>query len=419
MEIVMKRNERFIQRKADQVLNALFGKSNLILLSGDTVLSGHVVSALRSKADYDRKIKTPKQNEKTIYNHKLEMFNEYDIDNPMYLTYGALAVVFIERFDVVYQHGDINIAIDALKDKDIKVVLTSNKSRKEVAHLLKNRTMKTIEVNYLESKASKRTVANKEAIEAFDAVETFPDEIPFPEVEKSKEKLMESINETNKSIASLQEKIINDPSVNITEEQSKEIEEIGGFVESFLEDLITAPFKSEIVDLKEELYSVEYKLKNTKIALESSDELLMSANKMIERLEKEVYQLSMDCSNLIVQKNELQNELQERNQILKQELEEMTEISGLGDALLDEAKTLIDKLENDNNILHDEVKAQQLYIENLENDKRTLMDDYEYIRLDNLTLQSEIISLKRNLEERDNKVGNLFAELNSILKKNR
>lgn len=415
----MKRTEKYFERKADQVLNALFGKSNIILLSGDTVLAGNVVSELRLKADYDRKIKTPKQNEKTIYNHKLEVFNGYDIDNTMYLTYGALAVVFIERFDVVYQHGDVNIAIDALKDKDIKVVLTSNKSRKEVAHLLKNRTMKTIEVNYLESKASKRTAANKEAIEAFDTVETFPDEIPFPEVEKSKEKLMESINETNNSIASLKEKIINDPSVNITEEQSKEIEEIGGFVESFLEDLITAPFKSEIVDLKEELYSVEYKLKNTKIALESSDELLMSANKMIERLEKEVYQLSMDCSNLIVQKNELQNELQERNQNLKQELEEMTEISGLGDALLDEAKTLIDKLENDNNILNDEVKAQQLYIENLENDKRTLMDDYEYISLDNLTLQSEIISLKRNLEERDNKVGNLFAELNSILKKNR
>lgn len=376
----MKRNERFIQRKADQVLNALFGKSNLILLSGDTVLSGHVVSALRSKADYDRKIKTPKQNEKTIYNHKLEMFNEYDIDNPMYLTYGALAVVFIERFDVVYQHGDVNIAIDALKDKDIKVVLTSNKSRKEVAHLLKNRTMKTIEVNYLENKVSKRTAANKEAIEAFDAVETFSDEIPFPEVEKS-----------------------------------KEIEETGGDVESFLEDLITAPFKSEIVDLKEELFSVEYKLKNTKIALESSDELLRNANKMIDRLKNEVYNLSMDCSKLIVQKNELQ----ERNQILKKELEETAEISGLGDALLDEAKSLIDKLENDNNVLNDEVKAQQLYIENLENDKKTLLDDYEYISLDNLTLQNEIISLERKIEERDNKVGNLFAELNSILKKNR
>ncbi|ECU5311612.1 hypothetical protein F3D94_23035, partial [Salmonella enterica] len=187
MEIVMKRTEKYFERKADQVLNALFGKSNLILLSGDIVLAGNVVSELRLKADYDRKIKTPKQNEKTIYNHKLELFNEYDIDNPMYLTYGALAVVFIERFDVVYQHGDVNIAIDALKDKDVKVVLTSNKSRKEVAHLLKNRTMKTFEVNYLESKVSKRTAANKEAIEAFDAVETFPDEIPFPEVDNDVE----------------------------------------------------------------------------------------------------------------------------------------------------------------------------------------------------------------------------------------
>ncbi|HEE2267100.1 TPA: hypothetical protein R6991_005034 [Klebsiella pneumoniae] len=415
MEIVMKRTEKYFKRKAEQVLNALFGKCNLVLLTGDTVLCGKVVSELKAKSSLERKVKTPKQNTKTIYNHRSELIFEYDIEHPKFSDCKSVEVVFIERADYTYRNGDINIALDALKDKDIKVVLTSNKSRKEVAYLLKNRPMKTIEVNYLENKASKRTAANKEAIEAFDTVETFPDEIPFPEVEKSKEKLMDSINETNKSIASLQEKIINDPSVNITEEQSKEIEEIGCFVESFLEDLITAPFKSEIVDLKEELFSVEYKLKNTKIALESSDELLRNANKMIDRLKNEVYNLSMDCSKLIVQKDELQ----ERNQILKQELEETAEISGLGDALLDEAKSLIDKLESDNNGLNDEVKAQQLYIESLENDKRTLLDDYEYISLDNLTLQSEIISLKRNLEERDNKVGNLFAELNSILKKNR
>lgn len=411
----MKRTEKYFKRKAEQVLNALFGKCNLVLLTGDTVLCGKVVSELKAKSSLERKVKTPKQNTKTIYNHRSELIFEYDIEHPKFSDCKSVEVVFIERADYTYRNGDINIALDALKDKDIKVVLTSNKSRKEVAYLLKNRPMKTIEVNYLENKASKRTAANKEAIEAFDTVETFPDEIPFPEVEKSKEKLMDSINETNKSIASLQEKIINDPSVNITEEQSKEIEEIGCFVESFLEDLITAPFKSEIVDLKEELFSVEYKLKNTKIALESSDELLRNANKMIDRLKNEVYNLSMDCSKLIVQKDELQ----ERNQILKQELEETAEISGLGDALLDEAKSLIDKLESDNNGLNDEVKAQQLYIESLENDKRTLLDDYEYISLDNLTLQSEIISLKRNLEERDNKVGNLFAELNSILKKNR
>lgn len=415
MEIVMKRTEKYFERKADQVLKALFGKCNLVLLTGDTVLCGKVVSELKAKSSLERKVKTPKQNTKTIYNHRSELIFEYDTDHPKFSDCKSVEVVFIERADYTYRDGDINIALDALKDKDIKVVLTSNKSRKEIAYLLKNRPMKTIEVNYLENKASKRTAANKEAIEAFDAVETFSDEIPFPEVEKSKEKLMESINETNKSIASLQEKIINDPSVNITEEQSKEIEEIGCFVESFLEDLITAPFKSEIVDLKEELYSVEYKLKNTRIALENSDELLRNANKMIDRLKNEVYNLSMDCSKLIVQKDELQ----ERNQILKQELEETAEISGLGDALLDEAKSLIDKLENDNNVLNDEVKAQQLYIESLENDKRTLLDDYEYISLDNLTLQSEIISLKRNLEEHDNKVANLFAELNSILKKNK
>ena len=376
----MKRTEKYFKRKAEQVLNALFGKCDLVLLTGDTVLCGKVVSELKAKSSLERKVKTPKQNTKTIYNHRSELIFEYDIEHPKFSDCKSVEVVFIERADYTYRDGDINIALDAIKDKDIKVVLTSNKSRKEIAYLLKNRPMKTIEVNYLENKASKRTAANKEAIEAFDAVEMFSDEIPFPEVEKS-----------------------------------KEIEETGGDVESFLEDLITAPFKSEIVDLKEELYSVEYKLKNTKIALESSDELLRNANKMIDRLKNEVYNLSMDCSKLIVQKDELQ----ERNQILKQELEETAEISGLGDALLDEAKSLIDKLESDNNGLNDEVKAQQLYIESLENDKRTLLDDYEYISLDNLTLQSEIISLKRNLEEHDNKVANLFAELNSILKKNR
>lgn len=376
----MKRTEKYFERKADQVLKSLFGTCKLVLLTGDTVLCGKVVSELRAKSSLGRKIKTPKQNTKTIYNHRAELIFEYEVNHPKFSDCKSVEVVFIERADYTYREGDINIALDALKDKDIKVVLTSNKSRKEVAHILKNRTMKTIEVNYLESKVSERTAANKEAIEAFDAVETFPDEIPFPEVEKS-----------------------------------KEIEETGVGAESFLEDLITAPYKTEIADLKEELYSVEYKLKNTKIALESSDELLKNANKMIDRLKNEVYQLSMDCSKLIVEKNELQ----ERNHILKQELEETAEISGLGDALLDEAKSLIDKLENDNNILNDEVKAQQLYIESLENDKKTLLDDYEYISLDNLTLQNEIISLTRNLEERDNKVGNLFAELNSILKKNK
>lgn len=376
----MKRTEKYFERKAEQVLKSLFGTCKLVLLTGDTVLCGKVVSELRAKSSLGRKVKTPKQNTETIYNHRAELIFEYEVDHPKFSDCKSVEVVFIESADYIYRNGDINIALDALKDKDIKVVLTSNKSRKEVAHLLKNRTMKTIEVNYLENEASKRTAANKEAIEAFDAVETFPDEIPFPEVEKS-----------------------------------KEIEETGVGVESFLEDLITAPFKSEIVDLKEELYSLVNELKNTKIALESSDELLKNANKMIDRLKNEVYQLSMDCSKLIVQKTELQ----EINQNLKQELEETAEISGLGEKLLDKAKNLIDELENDNNVLNDEVKAQQLYIENLENDKKTLMDDYEYISLDNLTLQSEIISLKRNLEERDNKVGNLFAELNSILKKNK
>lgn len=183
----MKRTEKYFERKADQVLKSLFGTCKLVLLNGDTVLCGKVVSELRAKSSLGRKVKTPKQNTKTIYNHRAELIFEYEVDHPKFSDCKSVEVVFIERADYTYREGDINIALDALKDKDIKVVLTSNKSRKEVAHLLKNRTMKTIEVNYLESKVSKRTAANKEAIEAFDAVETFPDEIPFPEVDNDVE----------------------------------------------------------------------------------------------------------------------------------------------------------------------------------------------------------------------------------------
>ncbi|EJD4244881.1 hypothetical protein R1635_004348 [Salmonella enterica] len=356
MEIVMKRNERFIQRKADQVLNALFGKSNLILLSGDTVLSGHVVSALRSKADYDRKIKTPKQNEKTIYNHKLEVFNGYDIDNTMYLTYGALAVVFIERFDVVYQHGDVNIAIDALKDKDIKVVITSNKSRKEVAHILKNRTMKTIEVNYLESKVSKRTAANKEAIEAFDAVETFPDEIPFPEVDNDDE---------------LSEQALNDMLSMYTEKNNTEND-----------DLL-----NEISYLKSQLQEEEEISNCGRKLLEEADVVIHELVAENNKLKEDVKNLSIDLFRL-----EMKNDLNESDSAMyKKEYHQSK----------------------------DEVEALMLRIETLEAEKQKIDEEYDYVVLENMTLQSEIISLERKIEERDNKVGNLFAELNSILKKNR
>lgn len=352
----MKRNERFIQRKADQVLNALFGKSNLILLSGDTVLSGHVVSALRSKADYDRKIKTPKQNEKTIYNHKLEVFNGYDIDNTMYLTYGALAVVFIERFDVVYQHGDVNIAIDALKDKDIKVVITSNKSRKEVAHILKNRTMKTIEVNYLESKVSKRTAANKEAIEAFDAVETFPDEIPFPEVDNDDE---------------LSEQALNDMLSMYTEKNNTEND-----------DLL-----NEISYLKSQLQEEEEISNCGRKLLEEADVVIHELVAENNKLKEDVKNLSIDLFRL-----EMKNDLNESDSAMyKKEYHQSK----------------------------DEVEALMLRIETLEAEKQKIDEEYDYVVLENMTLQSEIISLERKIEERDNKVGNLFAELNSILKKNR
>lgn len=305
----MKRNERFIQRKADQVLNALFGKSNLILLSGDTVLSGHVVSALRSKADYDRKIKTPKQNEKTIYNHKLEVFNGYDIDNTMYLTYGALAVVFIERFDVVYQHGDVNIAIDALKDKDIKVVITSNKSRKEVAHILKNRTMKTIEVNYLESKVSKRTAANKEAIEAFDAVETFPDEIPFPEVDNDDE---------------LSEQALNDMLSMYTEKNNTEND-----------DLL-----NEISYLKSQLQEEEEISNCGRKLLEEADVVIHELVAENNKLKEDVKNLSIDLFRL-----EMKNDLNESDSAMYKK--EYHQSKDEVEALMLRIETLEEKKQND------------------------------------------------------------------------
>ncbi|EAW0943893.1 hypothetical protein D7H20_22045 [Salmonella enterica] len=358
MEIVMKRTEKYFERKADQVLNALFGKSNLILLSGDTVLSGHVVSELKSKADYDRKIKTPKQNEKTIYNHKLEMFNEYDIDNPMYLTYGALAVVFIERFDVVYQHGDVNIAIDALKDKDIKVVLTSNKSRKEVAHLLKNRTMKTIEVNYLENKASKRTAANKEAIEAFDTVETFPDEIPFPEVD-------------NDDV--LSEQAINDMLNMYTEKNNTETDDLLNEI-SYL--------KSQLKE-EEEISNCGRKL------LEEADEFIQGLIAENKKLKEEVKEHSIDLFRL-----EMINDLNESDSTM---------------------------YKKEYNQLKDEKEALTLRIEILEEEKNKADEDYDYIVLENMTLQSEIIGLERKIEElkkeHDEKINSLYGELEYIIKK--
>lgn len=360
MEIVMKRTEKYFERKADQVLKALFGKSNLILLSGDTVLSGHVVSALRSKADYDRKIKTPKQNEKTIYNHKLEMFNEYDIDNPMYLTYGALAVVFIERFDVVYQHGDVNIAIDALKDKDIKVVLTSNKSRKEIAYLLKNRPMKTIEVNYLENKASKRTAANKEAIEAFDTVETFPDEIPFPEVD-------------NDDVLSGQ--AINDMLNMYTEKNNTETDDLLNEI-SYL--------KSQLKE-EEEISNCGRKL------LEEADEVIQGLIAENKKLKEEVKEHSIDLFRL-----EMINDLNESDSAM---------------------------YKKEYNQLKDEKEALTLRIKTLEEEKNEADEGYDYIVLENMTLQSEIIGLERKIEElkkeHDEMVNSLYAELDYIIKKKR
>ncbi|EJA3534298.1 hypothetical protein MWH44_004507, partial [Salmonella enterica] len=238
MEIVMKRTEKYFKRKAEQVLNALFGKCNLVLLTGDTVLCGKVVSELKAKSSLERKVKTPKQNTKTIYNHRSELIFEYDIEHPKFSDCKSVEVVFIERADYTYRDGDINIALDALKDKDIKVVLTSNKSRKEIAYLLKNRPMKTIEVNYLENKASKRTAANKEAIEAFDTVETFPDEIPFPEVDNddvlSEQALNNMLNMYTEKNNTETDDLLNE--ISYLKSQLKEEEEISNCGRKLLEE---------------------------------------------------------------------------------------------------------------------------------------------------------------------------------------
>lgn len=301
----MKRNEKFIQRKAWQVLNSLFGKSNIILLSGDTALCGKVVSELRSKSEYDRKIKTPKQNEKTIYNHKLGMFNKHDEDDYfMYLADPAFPVVFIERFDVAYQHGDVNIAIDSLKDKGIKVVLTSNKSRKEVAELLKNRTIKTIEVNYLEKKASKRTAANKEAIEAFDAVEMFSDEIPFPEVDNDDVLSEQALNDmlsmyTYKSSGT--DDLLKE--ISYLKSQLKEEEEISNCGRMLLEeaDVVIQELVAENNKIKEENKENSINL----FRLEMMNDLNESDSAMYK---KECYQLKDEVEALMLRIQTLEAE---------------------------------------------------------------------------------------------------------------
>ncbi|OAZ18439.1 hypothetical protein A1Q75_25650 [Klebsiella aerogenes] len=358
MEIVMKRTEKYFERKADQVLKALFGRCNLVLLTGDTVLCGKVVSELKAKSSLERKVKTPKQNTKTIYNHRSELIFEYDIEHPKFSDCKSVEVVFIERADYTYRDGDINIALDALKDKDIKVVLTSNKSRKEIAYLLKNRPMKTIEVNYLENKASKRTAANKEAIEAFDTVETFPDEIPLPEVD-------------NDDV--LSEQAINDMLNMYTEKNNTETDDLLNEI-SYL--------KSQLKE-EEEISNCGRKL------LEEADEFIQGLIAENKKLKEEVKEHSIDLFRL-----EMINDLNESDSTM---------------------------YKKEYNQLKDEKEALTLRIETLEEEKNKADEDYDYIVLENMTLQSEIIGLERKIEElkkeHDEKINSLYGELEYIIKK--
>ncbi|MCL0229116.1 Atg14 domain-containing protein, partial [Klebsiella pneumoniae] len=75
------------------------------------------------------------------------------------------------------------------------------------------------------------------------------------------------------------------------------------------------------------------------------------------------------------------------------------------------------------NQLKDEKEALTLRIETLEEEKNKADEDYDYIVLENMTLQSEIIGLERKIEElkkeHDEMVNSLYAELDYIIKKKR
>lgn len=295
----MKRTEKYFERKADQVLKALFGQCKLVLLTGDTVLCGKVVSDLRAKASLERKVKTPKQNSKTIYNHRAELIHKNESE-----FFESIELVFIERADYIYRNGDINIALDALKDKDIKVVLTSNKSRKEIAYLLKNRTMKTIEVNYLENKASKRTAANKEAIEAFDAVEMFSDEIPFPEVDNDDVLSEQALNDMLSMYAdksSGTDDLLKE--ISYLKSQIKEEEEISNCGRMLLEeaDVVIQELVAENNKIKEENKENSINL----FRLEMMNDLNESDSAMYK---KECYQLKDEVDALMLRIQTLEAE---------------------------------------------------------------------------------------------------------------
>ena len=73
------------------------------------------------------------------------------------------------------------------------------------------------------------------------------------------------------------------------------------------------------------------------------------------------------------------------------------------------------------NQLKDEKEALTLRIETLEEEKNEADEGYDYIVLENMTLQSEIIGLERKIEElkkeHNEKINSLYGELEYIIKK--
>ncbi len=84
-------------------------------------------------------------------------------------------------------------------------------------------------------------------------------------------------------------------------------------------------------------------------------------------------------------------------------------------------KVILLCIKKEYNQLKDEKEALTLRIETLEEEKNKADEDYDYIVLENMTLQSEIIGLERKIEElkkeHDEKINSLYGELEYIIKK--
>ncbi|SWJ07668.1 Uncharacterised protein [Klebsiella pneumoniae] len=151
--------------------------------------------------------------------------------------------------------------------------------------------------------------------------------------------------------------------------------------------------------------------------------------------------------NMYTEKNNTEtDDLLNEISYLKSQLKEEEEISNCGRKLLEEADEFIQGLIAENKKLKEEVKehsidlfrletmykkeynqlkdekeALTLRIETLEEEKNKADEDYDYIVLENMTLQSEIIGLERKIEElkkeHDEKINSLYGELEYIIKK--